>query len=705
MLYRSPGRETLCQVAARNRLLNCSVLRAHNSSVAQRDELVAGDEFTVVDMREALRDAPTETRTSFLRRSVPPPAIRFIRDTGKGDGLAPDGSLSLTPDPQGDPTLDTLALTNYVSTRGGDGTVANNFPADTVSTYDPLGSRDPDHFKIEVCDPTAARGGAATVEVLLLAMRPNYERGPLGPNGRPTVVLASSEQRRPPSEMRQLRVTCRRIGTTSYYRSAYLRLVNSRGQFNGRPNQCLLVSGYFTDAAAYEKHYSQLLHQVIMAEYTPAMCRGSPRCMLRCRATIEHTRSLHVSVWTLSTAAGLTFPDDVELCINGWLRRTMGLANVRVMLDNNQQVPEPYNMLIIGNRSNATRGRAASGRASDGSPSAMRFDVDGVSVRVPLHRGDLPIDTANRIKRAIETNDQLLGFTARIVPVPTRTGTSLRSGRGQPCDVLVFRGDNNPAFVLSGRSTDSASEGRGPQSLHTFDVYTVGGAFPVGWNIPATDQQRCLRWNFNTPSAMNVYVVPAGPRDDQGNNYNGWSPWGAYEGYVPDVGPCVYCDAVCINTDYLTAHEIMHPLMHVSHANNPRNDAGTATTELMEPMVSNDTAPDVTSRISDAPIPAAYQLPVGAGVNFVPFDGVTALPTPPTNGQPTTPVRRLIAVGESYGMIRTGVNPELDPAVTDLPAPASSPSSGSSGRSGATGSGSGSGSGGGAVPVGVGGGA
>jgi hypothetical protein len=670
MLYRSPGRETLCQIAARNALLNCSVLRSHNSGVAQREELVAGDEFTVVDMREALRDAPTETRTSFLRRSVPPPAIRFIRDTGKGDGLAPDGTLTLEPDPRGDPTLDTLAVTNYVSTRGGDGTVPNNFPADTVSTYDPLGSRDPDHFKIEVCDPTAARRGAGTVQVLLLAMRPEYERGPLGPNGRPTVVPVAGEQRRPPGGLRQLTVTCRRIGTTSYYRSAYLRLVNSRGQVNGRPTQCLVVAGFFgeADAAVYEKHYSQPLHQVIMAEYTPAMCQGSPRCKLRCRATMEHSRSLHVSVWTLDTTPGLNFPTDVEVCINAWLRRTMSLANVRVILENNQRVPEPYNMLVVGNRSSATRGRAASGRTASGAQSVMSFDVDGVVVRVPLHRGDMPIETANRIKRAIETNDQLLGFTARIVPVPTRTGASLASGRGQPCDVLVFRGDNNPAFVLGARSNDSAHQGRGPQSLHTFDVYTVGGSFPVGWLVPASDQQRCLRWNFNTPNAINVYVVPAGPRDDQGNTYNGWSPWGGYEGYVPDVGPSVYCDSVCINTDYLTAHEIMHPLMHVSHANNPRNDGGTATTELMEPNVSNDTAPDVTSRISDAPIPAAYQLPVGAGVNFVPFDGITALPNPPTNGQPTTPVLRLIAVGTSYGMIRTGVNPELDPAVTDFPA-------------------------------------
>jgi hypothetical protein len=118
-----------------------------------------------------------------------------------------------------------------------------------------------------------------------------------------------------------------------------------------------------------------------------------------------------------------------------------------------------------------------------------------------------------------------------------------------------------------------------------------------------------------------------------------------------------------------------HSLMHVIHTRSPRRDAAVGlppvergkpdhpTVEFMSAAGLGPDAHDAAKHIADAPIAAEYFLQEDH--QFVLVDGRTPGPAP--RGTTTTPVRRLVQVGATYGIVRNEADPPVDPEVTDLP--------------------------------------
>ena len=650
MTYTAAAGETLCEIAIRNGFLDCRVLRDANPKLKDVESLTAGTSVTVPEKKKNLFTKAVEALHVFKRPNFPPPRVEFIKEQGNG--------YSSPAAPQDDAKLDRLAVTNYVSDRGDDGLTAGNFPADTAYRSDTKGSTDPDHFKVQVYDNGVK---ANEVQVNLYALKPDYFKEEVG--GITYVRLHPSKFTRPTAATRKLEnIVCKRIPSTSYFRSPYLRLVSTEASRAKRPKQCLLVGDYWDEAGAkaYEKNYTEILHQRVQAHYKLQNCPVG-KCAALKEADLKADESLHLAFHIVS-GCGIT-PEQVRKTVFKWTRAVLACAHLRPIIDQVHTVLIPKNMICVANLTAARRGFHASGKRSATAPSVMAFTVEGVELFHSPSAGDSPETTADNIIAAIAAEPKLAGFTCRKQRHTRSDLTASANQISDPFDILVFRKDKKPAIITNVTSNDRPVGGVRGQSLSRVMNFTLNN-FPVDWQ-PASPEQRILRWNYHTDGAMNMYIVgtPLQPVYPGGTALDGFSPYGPYAGWVADVGPIVYLSKTGVTRAFVIIHEMCHPLMHNTHTTAPMNDAGTQTVELMDGGILTEDQYDATKHIADAPIKASYELVEEP--NAVLVDGTTATPAP--NNTITTPVLRLHTVATSYGVLKKGKDPVLDPAITDLP--------------------------------------
>jgi hypothetical protein len=670
--YFATGGESLCEVAVYNGFADCQKVR--NASEGARDivTLAPGQCVYIPDKDENLFEKFLEFLHLFQRPNFPPPKVTFIREDGYG--------FANPPAPDKDPQLSTLAFTNYVSDRGNNGFDKNTFPgyADFLAHIN--GSADPDHFKVQVYDSNID-GDSVTVD--LVPMRPDY----YAQKARDATFVALHPTKFTPDDARKLTVTCQRVPGTKYFRSPYLRLVSSQGSQARRPQQCLLIAGFFNDGGpAYLRRYGELLHHKVRATYKLPKCPAG-KCASVALADIESSRSLHMALWIIAGSA--IDIDALRERIYTTIRATLAPTNVRPIIESIKIVDPPRNLLAVANSlPDPSRGRHASG-TNGKAQSTMKFSVDGVPLSISPARGDSPGQTADKLIAAIAKNPKLAGYSTQklSVKLPNPVASTAANPNSPPADVLVFKPDKTPALVDKVSSDDSPDpKGNYGQSLVAANtkglVTTLGGAryvraIPIGWPGAAAEQ-RALRYAFNTPNCINMYVCGDILYNELNNNlYDGWSPYGNFLNAFSDVGPCVYLGDNGVRRPYVVFHEIGHPLMHSGHAKMPFKDAfiiekgyptnptgGSVTVELMDASVDSTDTFDSTFHVADTPISAWYEL-VEEGAAMTLIDGQSPTPTSKTKW---TPVSRFHTVGAAYGIIRQNVLPRLDPDITDLPA-------------------------------------
>ena len=652
--YTASKGETLCQIAMANGFPDCKKLRAANPKLQDVGSLEGGEKVTIPDRKINDFQKAVEKLWNFVRPNFPPPRIEFIREEGKGYGhdMVPKKNL-----PGEDTVRTMLAVTNYVSDRGGNGKTAGDFPADNFYEYDEKGSKDADHFKVQVYD-NGAKGNE--VKVNLYALRPAYIRYEIA--GKTWVVLHDEpgKYKRPTAAARKLEdLVCKRVGKTNYFRSPYLRLVSTESSRAKRPKQCLLVGSYWDDAAdTYEKRYSEILHQVVEAEYKLPKC-PEKKCTALARAPQSYFLSMHLAFWILK---GTTVtPEQIRATVYKWSRATLAMAGIRPIIESIQEVDIPKNMLCVANLTPAGRGRHASGvRNSTLDRSCMAFKVDGKQVYYYPSQGDSPEKTADGIIAAITAHADLADYTCKKFEHKRSDVVAAANEVSNPFDILVFKADGAPATISDTISSDRPhpTTGKGGQSLNRVMSFTLDN-FPVGWPA-ASDEQRILRWNFSKKDCFNQYVVgtPLKGNWTGGGTYRGLGPYGPHAGYAADVGPVSYVSKEGVALPFTILHEICHPLMHVCHAKAVLNDAGNKTVELMDGSgTSVADSHDATKHLSDAPIVASYELVEENSAVFL-LDGSTS--TGPPHNTITTPVGRLVEVGTEYGILRIFEDPLLD---------------------------------------------
>ncbi|MEN6426757.1 MAG: hypothetical protein ABFE13_15465 [Phycisphaerales bacterium] len=664
MDYVATGGESLCEVAAAHGFRDCRPIRDANPTFQDTEALRAGDTLTIPERQGNRFGRATASAHRFRRAMFPPPSVTFMIEEGYGYNANPASGgpipLAMRAIHQ-HPTLDhertELAITNYVSDRAGDGTVAGNLS--DAFTHVQLSSNDPDHFKIQVYDNSTTND---TVQVNLYALKPAYDRRASG--GDTFVTLRRDGYTRPSQANRKLEnVECRRIPGTDYFRSRYLRLVSTETSRARRPLQCLLVGDYWGDGTdEFEKRYIEVLHQRVEAQYKLPSCPAH-KCAALKQLGLNAELSLHMACYIVN-GSGVT-PAAVRQAIYKWTRAVFASAHIRPIIEELREVEFPRNILIIANATDSGRGRHASGRRNAvGAQSVMQYHIDGTEFNYNPSAGDSPETTADGIIAQITAG--LSGYTARKFRHRRQGLVAVANQVSDPFDVLVFKADGTPAEVGATTYNDRPHHGVGGQSLHRLRPSDINiNNFPLGW-VPATDQQRALRWNFSRDGAIPIYFL----RGLQSGTMNplGLGPYGDYGGWIADVGPSCYVarDGVT-NYPFTIAHEIVHPLMHVCHVlNRPMKDAGganTNTVELMATYVDNFDFHDGSKHIADRPIAAEYQI-VDDNDNVHLLDGAT----PVAGGAATTPTERLRTVGLTHHMmIKRNQEPKLAPDLAGSP--------------------------------------
>ncbi|HWL95382.1 MAG TPA: hypothetical protein VNT79_17820 [Phycisphaerae bacterium] len=669
----------LCSLAVQNGFKDCAKVRQANAEeeFVKTRPLRPGDAVKIPSVTPKEDTGQTELRHRFRRPGLPRPRVEFIEEQGFGYGVgtSPAGSAQ----PQRDRKRAKLGITNYVSDRGGDGTLVGNFPAATFHGHDRLGTVDPDHFKVQVhlSSPAPALD---KVMVNLHALKPAYFKRDVA--GKPVVMLHPTKWVRPSNAARRLEnIECKRIPNTNFFRSPYLRLVSFQTSQAKRNRQTLLMLDYFDEGPAnYQKHYTEIVHQKVEAVAEAPNCPAAAnKCGVNAIIELPHDHTLHMAVHILQ-GTGVT-EDEARRNIYTWTRRVLASAHIRPVIEKVHVVPEPKNMLIIaGGGSGATagnaalRGRHASGKNASNKASEMAFTIDGAAVTYAPTARHSPSQTADGIMARIAATPALAGYTTRKFKSSFRNLAAAANQISDPFDVIVLKPDGKPAEVTNVRSNDRPVGGARGQTLDRVRNFTLNN-FPVNSVAfgGASDEQRVLRWNYSVDQAINFYVV-GNPILLHRNGapsttaLDGFSPYGTNLGWVTDVGPSVYITINGVKTRmFVLAHEMFHPLMHNVHADAPHNDANAGTAiqqqsvECMNAGLLEVEAHDCTKHISDAPIAAQYEF-LEAAAFPVAADGGAG---PPAR---TTPVRRLMQIAGGYGIVRGGGSTPLDPVVTDLPA-------------------------------------
>ncbi len=705
MIFTAPKLMSMCEVAIGHGFTNCDRLRSlANRHMTGRARLLRGDQVFIPPRQERVERGQTEQLHTFQLDLEFLPRIDFIREDGHGYGRnnppMPAAEQTLRGGnfrPENDPVINELNVSNYVCNRGGNDTVVNNFPLDNPAgfAFHQVGSDDPDHFKVQVNAPRIP-DSVTSVQVNLFALKPHYFRqaDPNNP-GQFFVEHAPTFFTRPDNLNRRMTVECRRIGRTTFFRSAYLRLVTSEVDSANRRTQFLLVSDYFDEPGApdHERFYIEILHQKVEAEALLRACQrtGRERCGVYKVANINAGETLHIAVHAIND--GSTNINEIRAAVYHWTRRVYAQMQIRPVLELVEFRPATTNILAIANANAATAGRHASGRRANGQPSQMTFTVDGNNVTVPLPRGNSPLLTSQAIINAINAVPALAGFSASAFPAARGNFTPIPNRRSTPVDVIVMRavpaggGPRQPADVRNAASNDAAvAGGLGGQTLESISsLVDAQNRFPATGGSNGSMQQRALRFTYFTPNCINIYLFNATVIRviEDGGTADGISPVGNFLGHVGAVGPAVYMRATAapaaapvgpfnssVRRLLVLAHEIGHPLFHSGHIRPPTPlkdappPAGFTLTparavEIMDPSVDDVDAHDMNRRIADRPIRVRYEL-----FEFFPqvhiLDGVTA----PAR---TTPVARFHRVGNFYGIVRANGKVPFDPAASGLP--------------------------------------
>ncbi len=605
--YTATGGETLCHIAHEHGFPHCKRLREVNSAFADVAVLKKGDKVTIPEIRVEEKTKSNEAKHKFVRPSAPP-EIYFVREDGNGYPATPVPSSSPSFDPhfpKSDPELRELNLTNYHINKAGDGTAA--FAGEADFEHDLESSRDTDHFKVQVYDPKTT---GDTIEVTLCAMRPEYTpvvAGTAKKYGSP------SGHRFPASEDRKLKVSCKRIPTTKYFRSPYLRLVTTESDQAERSKQSLLVTDYYgvstsgTPASVpgfpekeqpkhpteEEKPFVEILDHKVRGLYDVPICEVK-KCVCVKDREIKLEAEIQLAVHVM-TGSGRSL-DDLREQIYKWMRRCLAQAHLRPHIKKIHTVAVPANMITLSDGD----GRHARGKDASDAESKVTVQIDGHTFEYKPTAGDSPSTTAGKLKDLIEDGGyQVKGpFPVKVdglAPVPNAVSS--------PQDMVILKGDGSLATVTSVHSTDTR------QGIVLTDDTNVND-FKVDWPFQHRDG-RSLHYNYRTDH-FDIFVAGTTLKGVwNGGGLFGFSPYGAYDGWNTDIGPITFLNAAAGSASqkpFNPTHEMMHPLMHAEHT---RETAGNK--EIMNASTSTADGIDATKHICDAPIDIKYNV-IGYGI-------------------------------------------------------------------------------------------
>lgn len=584
----------LCMFAADQGFKDCDDFRtdSRNTAIANKAVLDKGDNVYIPEKDEESTSGMDKTVVKCKRVQYPPATLRFL---GQGTSMNSRRSAGLArlgiSDYRTDKTSKNQTGTekDLYKLQGADDDASRTTPED--ETY-----ADPDHFRVEVHDVTAAGKSKPQVEVELQVLQPLYKRATEGSD---TVVVRDTTTRPNPdapagfkipgSASRKLTVICKRVKKTPYYRSKYLRLVTHTE--DNIADHTLYVGDYFDDGANEdEKRYTEILEQKVRARYTPAMCTQA-KCRAETLADVgEMQGEIRLVVHIMDNAVDYA---DIRRVVYKQVRRTYAAAHVRPYLVKVHKHPAIENIVLLGN----ANGTAAPPSGISGlfseigamiSPSKITVKVDGNTIE---HRPGA-YDTVAATAAALTAKITAAGLFVKELADPYTPSAGLEKARM----LLVFKDAEftNYSKVTSATSTDTRL------SVANYQVSSAKlGSFPQDEN---SIYHRILKACCDT-KRFDMIVLKAFD-SSSGSTLFGIATW-----IHKEFGPCaiVQSDRVkpAVDNRYTFSHEMGHVLMHGGHF----TDAARQEQLMLQggSVVGDANQMPGRRRISDAPMEMRYE--------------------------------------------------------------------------------------------------
>ncbi|MEZ5425016.1 MAG: hypothetical protein R2747_02015 [Pyrinomonadaceae bacterium] len=579
--------DTLCNIAYKHGLADCTTLRAEpgNAAIVARNgfqaapagddepiQLIPGETVVVPDKTEKKADGSTEQKHSFVVRGDLA-TIRFVH----GSPNLPYAS---------DLTLNNLNISNYITNRGGAADGSRPFPADTVRRFNNDGHTDPDTFKVEVFH----KKGAGDINVDIEVLRPVYNpAGVLQPNFKrfPAAIRGDRLMTSPASKQ----------GSTQCFRTCYLRLVVDAADKAAAGTQTLLASDMH-DAGDSKV---EILDQMVKASFEIPSCTAGVKCKTTVKVPIGNDRKrLRLAIHVLRKTPGgaLIVPlAGAERRVWTWFRRVYAQAGIGPKLARAVRgVDPPENLVSISNDSGLTA-------AGDGQLK-FRINAAGKASQVigPITpgAGDTPLTTANALAALISAP-----YTAKVSENPAR----FNDPAGQKSADIVITETSGVRVTIdqvgSGDSRQTLKVGRAnPLNLESWAV-------PAGnnnWNAGSLEQRTVLKNHDTGDDRVDVFVVQSLSGGSGGEAMMSNHRVDPARPSISQVKFSAFIIASMMdgtdNDPFAMPHEVGHVAGEVVHTSNAENE------QLMnEGYLGSPNAVGLRKRIRDGA--ARYTSPVG----------------------------------------------------------------------------------------------
>jgi hypothetical protein len=433
--------DTLCTIAVENGFRDCKKVRAVNEKYQTRP-VRAGEKVKIPEVTKKQESGATEQTHEFERPGLPKRRIWIIQDYNRSTPKEATGDAQ----PQ-------LAVSNYVPTRQGVGYTTADWVDQTETDYVEAATADPDHFKLLVLDPKAAKDGQAKITVNLRTEKPKLK------SDDPTQI----ERWEAVTEATQAKlenIECERVEETDYYKSCYLRLVvddddtklkrpwgrNDTTTDSGADvSKQTLVTPTVTDKKV------EILDLRVQAERMQENCpeaNADAKCRVLTLADVgKDEKVLRIKVYRIE-GSGVSDADVDKMIENTRLSMAQINSGVELVGGKVYDLPVPDNLIAI---SDYWGKKAAGGKEMEVWIEAEDGKI--VEAKIETKRKATPQQTANALVAAIQKAAQAEGTAVlcRVSPNPPYQESGDNFGG---CDILCYRQDGNPAPILLSDSRD-----------------------------------------------------------------------------------------------------------------------------------------------------------------------------------------------------------------------------------------------------------
>lgn len=434
-------------------------------------------------------------------------------------------------------------------------------------------STDPKNFKVDVFDNQA---GGDTVTASLSVQKPD---------------------RTPFSPARDHNIECKRLGSTDWFRSRYLRLVVDDVDDAAVAGQTILTDWDPSDPTV------EILGQKLKASYSAGGQSAEAEAEVGTNKRRIRT-AVHIMRATIGDdGTGVVTAAQAKQRVDKWFRRVYAQVDMAPQLTQPVHYIDPMaNLISISDNTGANAAGGGQIRFRIRVKDTLDETYDIGPYAPPA--GQTPMATADALAALINDN-ALIPVMARTVQNPPTLEGAITRGSA---DIILTSVVGQRVEIEAAASTDGAQTAAvGRVTAANFRGWAIGGL--LNWVVGSLEQRTILQNFASGSSAIDIFVVQSFTTGERGQAMFRGSFYAAGKQALDQIYNSAFSQGVCMdgtdNNPFSAPHEMGHDLLDLVHATGDRN-------QLMASGTSGTNALNGTKRIKETA--QSFDSPAGSYV-------------------------------------------------------------------------------------------